>query len=360
MTSSPPRREPPQHLYRRLRRRLGRLAVNVAPGTTARLLGLPPPARMPRLGPFRIAPERLASQIKYMADTGAGTDACLKLGALPVPVHFYSPVPDLADLDAREIFARRSRLGGVNLDVPAQLERLAALGARFGAECQWPHEPVADRAAYVTSASGFSFGCASALHMLLRQHRPRRVIEIGSGWSSRVIAAALARNEADGAARATYQVIDPYPGDVVKALPQVTELVEARVETLEAGRFEDLGDGDVLFVDSGHTVRIGGDVNFLILDILPRLRPGVLIHFHDIPMPYEYARAYLATPAFRVFWTESYLLQAFLAFNTAFDVVLSMNLLMLEHGLAIRAALPGYDPRRHTEISHSFWIQRRT
>lgn len=93
MTSSPPRREPPQHLYRRLRRRLGRLAVNVAPGTTARLLGMPPPARMPRLGPFRIAPERLASQIKFMADTGAGTDACLKLGALPVPVHFYSPSP---------------------------------------------------------------------------------------------------------------------------------------------------------------------------------------------------------------------------------------------------------------------------
>jgi hypothetical protein len=345
--------------YRQMRRALGRFAVAVAPDLVARIMGRPGAVRMPRLGPFRIAPERLARQIKYMADTGAGTDACLAQGALPVPVHFYSPVPDVADLDARGVFARRSSLGGVDLDMPAQLARLAALGRDFGQECRWPHQPVADTRAYVTSASGFSYGCASALHMLLRKHRPRRVIEIGSGWSSRVIAAAISRNADEGATACHYTIVDPFPGDVVKALPGVTSVLAQRVETLPIESFDHLERGDVLFVDSGHTVRIGGDVNVLILDVLPRLKPGVLVHFHDIALPYEYARGYLSNPGFRVFWTEAYLLQAFLAFNTAFEVVLSMNALMLDHNDQMESALPAYDPAIHKEISHSFWIRRR-
>lgn len=360
MTISTPDHEPPVGFYRRLRRIVGRMATDVAPGLTARLLGRPQPKLMPRLGPFRLAPERLAPHIKFMADTGAGTDACLAYGALPVPVHFYSPVPDVADLDARGAFGRRSNLVGIDLQVPEQLARLAALGARFGTECRWPHEPTAHSADYVTSASGFSFGCASALHMLIRQHQPRRVVEIGSGWSSRVIAAALASNVSAGAPSANYIIVDPYPGETVKALHGVTELIQARVETVLPELFDKLDDGDILFVDSGHTVRMGGDVNFLILDVLPRLRSGVIVHFHDIPMPYEYARTYLTNPAFRVLWTESYLLQAFLTFNTTYEVILSMNLLMLEHVEAFQVALPAYDRGLHKEISHSFWIRRRS
>jgi Methyltransferase domain len=353
--------ETPSNLspYRKMRRMLGRTMVALAPGLAAKWSGHPPPARMPRLGLFRPAPERLARQVKYMADSGAGTDACLAAGALPLPVHFYSPVPDLADLDARGVFHRRSAMGGVDLDLPAQRARLAALGRQFGHECGWLHDPGADPEAYVTSASGFSFGCAAALHMLLRQHRPQRVVEIGSGWSSRVISAALVHNAAEGSQRADYTIVDPYPGDVARSLPGVTQVLAQRVETVAAEWFDALEANDILFIDSGHTVRIGGDVNFLILDVLPRLKPGVLVHFHDIALPYEYSRSYLANPGFRMLWTESYLLQAFLAFNSAFEVVLSMNALMLDHAEAVQSALPAYDPAVHREISHSFWIRRR-
>jgi hypothetical protein len=354
--------------YRRMRRILGRMATAVAPDLVARIMGQPRPRRMPRLGLFRVNPARLADQIKYMADTGAGTDACLAKGALPLPVHFYSPVPDVADLDARGVFTRRSALGGIDLNIPGQLARLSELGARFGGECNWPAGPAPDAVSYVTSASGFSFGCASALHMLLRAHRPRRIVEVGSGWSSRVIAAAIRQNAAEDAAAESasaegvftchYTIVDPFPDDTVRALPGVSEVLAKRAETLSDTFFDDLESGDLLFVDSGHTVRIGGDVNFLILDILPRLKSGVLVHFHDIALPYEYARSYLTNPDFRVLWTESYLLQAFLSFNTAYEILLSMNALMLDHGAKVQAALPAYDPAIHKEISHSFWIRR--
>ena len=345
--------------YRVLRRRLGQLAMAKAPRLTARMLGAPPPRKMPRLSLLAVQPDALAPHIKYMADTGEGTDACLAAGALPMAVHFYSPVPDIQDLKRRGVFKRRSALGGVDLRVERQLALLGELGASYGGECNWPSGPAPDQVSYVTSASGFSFGCAAALHMLIRNTKPKCVIEIGSGWSSRVINAALQFNCRDGAAAARYTIIDPFPGEALAALSCVTHVRPERAECIGSEAFEHLQAGDILFVDSGHTVRIGGDVNFIVLDVLPRLKPGVLIHFHDIPMPYEYDESYATNPKFRVFWTESYLLQAFLAFNSEFEVVLSMNYLMLDHPEAFAAALKAYNSRLHREVSHSFWIRRR-
>jgi hypothetical protein len=290
-----------------------------------------------------------------MAETGEGTEECLQRGCLPMLVHFYSPVPDIPDLQARGVFKRRSELPGLD----RQLARLAELGRTYGAECRWPHEPTSDDAQFYTNNSGFSYGCAAATHMVIRHFKPHRVIEIGSGSSSRVIAAALRANTAAGSPPAEYTIIDPFPADTLYRVPGVTKVLKQRAEVSDFALFEALAENDVLFVDSGHTVRAGGDVNFLILDVLPRVRLGVIAHFHDIPMPYEYAEAYFTNPKFRMFWTESYLLQAFLAHNAAFEILLAMNLLMLEHPDAFRAALPAYDPGIHRYPSHSFWIRRK-
>jgi hypothetical protein len=173
-----------------------------------------------------------------------------------------------------------------------------------------------------------------------------------------VIAAALQMNEKDSGKRAEYTVVDPFPGDALGRLPGVGEVLRRRVELLEADVFRTLGENDILFVDSGHTVRAGGDVNFLVLDILPVLAPGVVVHFHDIALPYEYAEVYFTNPRFRVFWTEAYLLQAFLCHNAAYEVLLAMNFLMRDHAVAFRSAWPHYDPSIHRFPSHSFWIRR--
>jgi len=300
----------------------------------------------------------LAPAVRRMAETGNGTDACLEQGCLPMPVHYYSPVPDIEDLRARRVWDRRSPMAGVDMREAQQLALLAELGRDFGAECRWPHEPSRDGSEFYTDNSSFSYGCAAATHALIRKLKPRRVIEAGSGFSSRVIAAALRMNEKDSGERAEYTVVDPFPGDALQRLAGVGRVLRQRVELLEADVFRTLGENDILFVDSGHTVRAGGDVNFLVLDILPVLAPGVVVHFHDIALPYEYAEVYFTNPKFRVFWTEAYLLQAFLCHNAAYEVLLAMNFLMQDHAAAFRSAWPHYDPPIHRFPSHSFWIRR--
>jgi hypothetical protein len=299
-----------------------------------------------------------APLIGLIARTGIGTDRCLKFGALPMQVHFYSPIPDLAALEQANVWERRSDMPGVDLRAEEQLVLLARLGAQFGPECDWPAQPDGSADGYHTENNSFSFTCSAALHGMVRQFRPARVIEVGSGNSTRVLAAALQKNAAEGQA-AEFTVIDPFPGErVSQGIPGLTRVKACPVEQVGLEIFSQLESGDILFIDSGHTVRVGSDVNFLFLEVLPRLAPGVIIHVHDIPMPFEYAKVYATNPQFRVFWTESYLLQAFLAFNREFEVLLAMAYLHADHPNALTSAFPHYRPDQHRATSGSFWIRR--
>lgn len=302
---------------------------------------------------------RLLPLLAGIAKEGTGSDACLKEGFLPVPVHFYSPIPDIADLEARRVWDARSPMRGIDFREAEQAALLAALGSAYGEECRWPFAPTGNPAEFHLDNQSFSFGCAASTHCMIRHSKPGIVMEIGSGNSSRVIAAAVERNRvADGRA-GRHVIVDPYAADVLKgdAFP-ATEVVAERVELLDPAFFDALRAGDILFIDSGHSVRIGGDVNFLFLEVLPRLAPGVVVHVHDIALPYEYSKAYATREAFRQFWTEQYLLQAFLCFNREFEVLLAMNWLMVDRMAAFRSAFPGYDPAVHPFYSGSFWMRR--
>jgi hypothetical protein len=295
-----------------------------------------------------------------VARTGDGSDACLRLGFLPMPVNYYSPVPDLADLERRKIWDRRSDLAGIDFHPDRQTAFLSLLGGEFGDECRWPAKPAGPSDAFYTENNSFSFGCAAGVHCIIRHFKPRRVIEVGSGQSSKVIAAALRLNAQDTGSAADYTIIDPYPAPfLADGFSGVSRVTAQQVELCDVKLFESLTANDLLFIDSGHTVRIGGDVNFLILDVLPRLAPGVVIHFHDINLPYEYSKAYATNPNFRMFWTEAYLLQAFLSCNDKFEVLMAMAYLMTEQMGVFRAAFPHYDPAQHFAMSGSFWIRRK-
>lgn len=301
-----------------------------------------------------------AALVTRMAESGMGTDACLERGSLPLPVHYYSPVPDINDLRKRDVWARRSALAGVDFRPDDQVAYLLALGEEYGRECDWPAEPTSDPRVFHTENNCFSFGCAAAAHCMVRDRKPRRLVEIGSGRSSLVLSDALACNENNGAWPAHYTVIDPYPSPLLDSLYGTRPTVIAeRVELVDPGTFELLERGDILFIDSGHVVRIGGDVNFLLLDILPRLRPGVAVHFHDIDLPYEYPEIYATNAEFRMLWTEAYLLQAFLAFNSEFEVLLGMSYLTRDRPDVFRQAFPLFDPATRRPASGSFWIARR-
>ncbi len=310
------------------------------------------------------------ANMKAIAINGDRSDECLAAGFLPVPVHFYSPIPDLGDLEARGVWDRRTAMAGIDFRPEAQVEIMLDLGQHFGDECRWSPDPTDNPLEFYTENDSFCFGCAASTYAVIRGQYPERVIEIGSGFSSLVISAAMVKNHNERWAEkraemlslcdyepgqnSEYTIVDPYPGEVVKhGLPCLTALTKARVETLHPSFFDSLGEGDILFIDSGHCVRIGGDVNYLILEVLPRLAPGVVVHFHDIPMPFEYNRALATTSAFRQFWTESYLLQAFLCNNDQFEVLLAMQWLMTERAGQFREAFPHYDPEVHKNFSGS-------
>ena len=310
---------------------------------------------------MRVVIPLLAPLYAWAARYGTGSDACLRRGFLPLPVHFYSPVPDIDDLRIRDIWSRKSDMPGVAFRPEMQLTFIRDLGRKYGDECRWPAQDTGDRKRYYTENQGFSFGCAATTHTIIRDFKPNKVVEIGSGSSSLVIAEALLRNVRDGQrVPPEHVIIDPYPQPYVESgLSACTRLEKKRVELLEASFFDSITANDVLFIDSGHTVRTGGDVNFLLLEVVPRLKKGVIIHVHDIPLPYEYPEVYSTNPRFRVFWTEGYLLHAFLCFNQRFEILLAMNWLMRDHPDHFRAAFRHYDPALHRLVSSSFWMRRR-
>ncbi len=296
----------------------------------------------------------------YVAETGRGSDLCLKQGFLPVRVHYYSPIPDITDLRQRQVWQRKSELAGVDFHPDRQVQFLHSLGKKYGEECNWPAIPTANPQEFYTENNSFSFGCAASLHTILRHYKPRKAFEIGSGNSSLIFSGALARNASEGHS-CEYVVIDPYPSPLLQnSLACLTKVVPERVELMGASFFEDLQENDVLFIDSGHTVRTGSDVNFLFLDVLPCLAPGVIVHVHDIGLPYEYPEVYFTNPSFRMFWTEAYLLQAFLTYNSQFEVLLALNYLMSEKKQEFAESFLHYDPSKHKAVSGSFWMRRKS
>jgi hypothetical protein len=297
---------------------------------------------------------------KVVATTGKGSSLCLKNGFLPVPVNFHSPIPDIADLEERGVWNKRTELRGIDFREDKQIELLKELAACYSDECRWSVKPTGDPFEFHIENPSFSYGCAVSTHCMIRHFKPRLVIEIGSGMSSRVISKALKLNKGRDGKNGRHIVVDPYASDTIrKGLGDGNDLVESRVELLDPRFFEKLDVDDILFIDSGHCVRIGGDVNFLFLEVIPRLKPGVIVHVHDIGLPYEYAKVYATNESFRQFWTEQYLLQAFLCFNTEFEVLLAMNYLMTDHPGIFRQSFSHYDPELHRFSSGSLWMRRK-
>lgn len=233
-----------------------------------------------------------------------------------LPNAFYTPVPDTDQLpDA--LWAEPSELPGVEMNDDRQLELALDVFPRYQSEYgQFPQHPGQDPHAYYQDNDFFVGLDAVALHCLVRHARPSRVIEVGSGFSTRITSQALRLNGSG-----ELLCIEPYPNPALHSLPGVQELIEQPVQALPLSLFTSLVEGDILFIDSTHTVKIGSDVNYLVLEVLPRLQPGVLVHFHDIFLPLEYPQGWIKQTL--MFSNEQYLLQAFLAFNEVFKVEFS-------------------------------------
>ena len=295
--------------------------------------------------------------MQKMAVTGKSTDKCLQHGFLPVPIQFYQPIPDIEELEKRGVWDKVSSLKGIYFEPGEYLDFIRQLSIEYANECTWPNDPSENPMQFHLHNGCFSYGCAAPLHCIIRHNKPKRIIEIGSGNSSKVINSAIILNSQQGH-DTIYTIIDPYSNLDDKNFYPNTIVIRKPVELMDPEFFESLGENDILFIDSSHVCKMGSDVNFEILEVLPSLKKGVYIHFHDVDLPYEYAKIYSTNPAFRVFWTESYLLQAFLACNKDFKIVLPMRYLQSTHGDDLKEFFPESAKTDFGFVSGSFWITR--
>lgn len=272
-----------------------------------------------------------------------------------IPSHFYQNVPDTRLL-SHELWERTSELIGVDLREEHQLELLADFSTNYKEEyssfplnqnqTESPYEYYVNNDFYPSIDS-------EILYCMIRRFRPRRVLEIGSGSTTFLAAQAIRKvQEDDPDYQGELEAIDPYPNKTVAAgFPGLTRLINAPIQSVPMSKFEELEKDDILFIDSSHVLLIGSDVQKELLEIIPRLQTGVIVHFHDIFMPAEYPKEWVLKR--HRFWTEQYQLQSFLAFNSSFEVLWASSYMHMKHPKLLEQEF-----RRYERWPGSFWIRR--
>jgi hypothetical protein len=277
-------------------------------------------------------------------------------GVHVVPVHFYQPIPDTRTLGEGP-WAKYSEMPGVRINEERQLELLARFSAEYKDEYEsFPRERGGEPHRYFVRNGAFETVDGEILYCMIRHFRPRKIFEVGSGNTTYLSAQAALKNAAEGGAACELVAFEPYPNEVLLAgFPGLTRLVEAKAQDIPFETFDQLGDGDILFIDSSHVLKIGSDVQYLYLEVLPRLRKGVIVHVHDIFLPGEYPRKWVMEQ--NTFWNEQYLLQAFLAFNDTFEIQWAGSHMHLKHPEKLKAAFSSYYDSQ-TQWPGSFWMRK--
>jgi hypothetical protein len=272
---------------------------------------------------------------------------------------FYSPLPVKERLLANKArWYRPSRLQGVSLDLDEMKALWRTLNARFARE--YDVLPPYDEVMSLGLGVGFTRADARTLYYMMRHLKPRRYIEVGSGVSTHYTDLARAANSAEGA-WTEITCIDPYPYPALQRLGGVRIIAE-EVQDVPLDEFRSLGAGDVLFIDSSHAAKIDSDVNFLMMEVVPALARDVYVHIHDVPFPYNFPfppELYIFPKQWPMYWNEPVVVQAFLQFNNAFHVVLSLSYVQFHDGQLIRETVPEVDDRLdYANVIGSLWIRR--
>lgn len=272
----------------------------------------------------------------------------------------YSPLPVLADLERhRSRWSRPSTLGGLSFDLGKMQHRFNELHASYGAEFDAlpTYLEIEERGL----GPGFTPVDARTLYYMIRDLKPARFLEVGSGVSTLFCSMAAERNAAEGAP-VEIICVEPYPYPKLREIPGVERIIQQEVQDVDLSLFRTLEANDILLIDSSHVVRLDGDVPFLFLEALPQLNAGVVTQIHDVPFPYNIpypADHWVFGTVWPRFWTEAMLVQAFLAFNDVFEVQLSLPYWRHHDAASLRRLLPEIDSADQiTNPFSSLWIKK--
>jgi len=276
-----------------------------------------------------------------------------KDGSYVPPGHFYSPLVSPNEILTRVggVFSTPpSDIAAIDLNRNYQIELLDSALESYNDILLKTLPKQTDR--YYAENKYFTEVDYIGLCLVIQKFRPNKIVEVGSGFSS---AAMLDFNEIFFDNRIKLNFIEPFPENRLKKLLRVDdsfELTEQFIQDVDLDIFTSLDENDILFVDSSHVVKTGSDVNFLLFEVLPSLRSGVLIHLHDIFFPFEYPKQWIEE---KRSWNESYFIRAFLMHNNAYEIVLFSSYIQKTHFAWIKEHMS----RFLSAEGSSLWIRKK-
>lgn len=270
------------------------------------------------------------------------------------PGHFYSPIVDVEQIkaDAGRIWRDDREVLGINFNEDSHRFLLEQVFPLYLKDFDYPEqlEETPELNRFFTLNSQFGWLDARTLFVLLRHLRPKRMIEVGSGFSSLLTADINHRFLGNSI---EFSCIEPYPRPfLLNPLPGLSKLVIQRVQDVEMDLFSTLESGDILFIDSSHVAKTGSDVNHLVFEVLPRLQKGVYVHIHDIFLPQEYCTEWVIDEARN--WNEQYIVRALLMYSSAFRIIFGSYYANFRFESLVAKALGTADGMS----GGSLWLQR--
>ena len=275
-----------------------------------------------------------------------------KIGVFPIVDHYYEPL-------FKETHLKRSldierKLPGIKWNDNAQISLLDEFNFQEELE-SIPYYRSDDPLQFYYANPSLGPADAEYLYCMIRHFKPSRIIEIGSGYSTLMAKKAIEKNLENDPSRNCKQIcIEPYEMPWLEKTN--VQVIRKLVEDVDISLFSTLQENDILFIDSSHIIRPQGDVLFEILEILPELNPGVIIHIHDIFSPRDYTKEHVVNNV--LFWNEQYLLEAFLSCNNDFVIIGALNYLKTNFPNRLYSKLPIFK-NNPSHIPGSFWIQKR-
>jgi hypothetical protein len=258
-----------------------------------------------------------------------------EIGVYPIRDNYYDPLFNNKHL--HKMLDEDRELPGIDLNIEKQITFLSKLQCADELKSMNLEKPVRSSHDFYMGNGSFESGDAEFLYQIIRYLKPSKIIEIGSGNSTKIARLALKQNEVESRKITKHICIEPYEQPWLDYLSGIT-LIRERIEKLEFDWKNELTEGDLLFIDSSHMIRPQGDVLMEYLQIIPKLTKGFYVHVHDIFTPKDYLKRWIIDDV--LFWNEQYLLEALLTDTKKYEVVAALNYLKHHHYDALQNVCP--------------------
>ena len=256
-----------------------------------------------------------------------------KFGIFPITSNYYEPLFNFDNL--KNNLNEKRNLPGINFDIDKQIKNLNNFS--FNKELQdLDLNNKSPNFKFNIDNSFFEAGDAEIYYQMIRHFKPKKIIEVGSGRSSLIAKEAINNNKQIDNFTSELTCIEPYENQWLEK--NEIKVIRKKVEEVESSMFLTLSENDILFIDSSHVIKPQGDIVKIFLEILPKLKSGVIIHIHDIFSPRDYLEKWLKIE--NRFFNEQYLLEGILDSSSRYSVLFSLNFLKNDYFNELKNVCP--------------------